>query len=604
MSWFVAVLPKGPGFDPLHAKLLEERINQIAGPHHCLSVNSSDLILRAGGGPDDPTLKFGGDWGKRNAWFVSGLGFVYENSSFRELNEADWDRLLLGAASTVDVRKLDGHFTALTVKNGSVDVLCDQLGISVFNLAETTDYVAVSNRLDWIVSIIGNSSFCFSEMASGWELINSFSNGSFISGVTRSCPSSHVSILNGKVVHLWEPWRPGAPKGEDAVPILREAALLPLREGHKLSLGLSGGIDSRALLALLSEQPKSSWTVHSMGEINDLDIPVARRLSQVFGVLHRIEYYDLDASETVESIADSLREYALLTQMTDSIFGYQKLGLISKLNQDGFWMIDGAYGELSRRFNGSRLLIEAKKAVLKKDAYPLVRLLRRPKSAIFVPEITRAFQVESVKQLQEALNSMTEDPREDIGTWMDLFHIRNRLKNSAPFNQIMYDSYIRSYMPYLQPSVVSTYLSFPSKQRVNNKLSRQTIALSKVNLEKFSLVKWNTVFPYWTSRSMFVTRVWAKAHNEMLRYAGNRNESFRLKVLTYLKQFINDRVESRDVKASSFYDYPSITKHVESFYSMPNEKDATFIEDWLTFDFWREKLEEEAKVKGNPANPS
>ena len=50
-------------------------------------------------------------------------------------------------------------------------------------------------------------------------------------------------------------------------------------QGKHISLALSGGIDSRTLLAFLLQHKRNDFEVHTWGDENNFDVQIAKRIA-------------------------------------------------------------------------------------------------------------------------------------------------------------------------------------------------------------------------------------------------------------------------------------------------------------------------------------
>jgi hypothetical protein len=591
MSWFVVWLSKGTDLGEAEIRRREGRMRENVGRSPGLTLANPRMILMGGGLPETFSAKSYDSHGVSQGWVVCGIGIRHDADSFSILGEDDWERLFRNESYLDEISKINGHYAILTWNGNHINVIADALELRKVYIADTPDSVFVSTRLDSIVSMLDNPHLDVKELASFWTLVNSMSDNCFVKGVTRLGPSGHVSIKDGKIQHSWHHWLPKKSQQGSVTTMLEKLTALPIAEGHKLTLGLSGGIDSRTLLALLAHSPEGSWCVHSCGDKDNLDILVAKELARKIRVHHYVEYYEIQRTDTVDSVVNSLKDYVLRTEMSDSPFGYQKLRLFSDLQSRGYWMVDGGYGELLRRSYAKKLYAGGKQAIINRDASRLIDYFMFPKSKIFTADIQQLFIRESGDQLQKSIEAMPEEPGEDIGNWLDLFHIRYRLKNFPGNSQAVYDGHIASYMPYAQDAILSLFLTLDSNQRTNNKLNRKTVEKNFSELRGIPLVKSGTVVPYWTSRNAFVTKVWAKVHSKIAHRQINHDLPFRSEALLFIKEFVLDRIRSNDVANCSYYNYVELSKRAVNFYETPNNSDARFIEDWLMFDFWREKFD-------------
>ena len=367
MSWFAAVLPKTSPFSDAEISRHFSRLSKVVGEPYRLSIVSPELILIGGGLPETFAFRKAGDDSGARGWLVCGIGIKAREDSISLMGEVDWNYLFTEGNKHKDLEAMDGHFAAATWNAGRFEVFTDRLELRRVYFSETDQLIAVSTRLDWLVPFLSRPELALEPFSSGWLLINSFTDDSLLKNVTRVGPSGRVLISGGKIEHTWHHWSPGPRSDASILPLLRAATLLPVKEGHRLTLGLSGGMDSRTVLALMLGSDKQYWQVHSCGDTDNPDIAIARVIAEKLRIQHQIQYYNLGKSDTVESITKSLRDYSLHTEMSDSPFGYPRLDLFSKMNREGYWMVDGGYGELLRRSYGNKLLLSNKEAMRTKE---------------------------------------------------------------------------------------------------------------------------------------------------------------------------------------------------------------------------------------------
>ncbi len=593
MSWFVALLPKNKFENETEIGHYRDLLTKRLGLTPRFSILKRTMILLANGIPEtfkhSNTIQTEGGKG----WLVCGIGITYEGDSFSIMHENDWDSLLSQRPSPGAVHRINGHYAIFAWDETRFSIYTDVLELRRVYIAETEKYFIVTTRLDWLTSIHQKASLDIGRLAGQWGLANSISDASFIDGVLRVGASGYVSIVNNTLTHSWCHWTPELARGnESVISLIEDAAMIPIHEGLNLTLGLSGGIDSRTLLAILSHSPDERWQIHSCGDRNNLDVHVARMLAESLRIQAHISFFERRPSDTIENVVCSLREVALHEEMTDELFAYPRFQVFSELSAQGFWMIDGGYGEFMRRIYGNKLNLVGRKILREKNAGAAMLYLRRSKSAIFSPEIHRMFRQETRKQLQKALDEMPEISHNDIGAWLDIFHIRYRVKNFPANGQAAYDQVIASYMPFAQPALLSACCSIPSDQRKNNKINRRIIAAGDKKLYKIPLVSSGKIIPYWTIHHILLSYLWSKGKKRFQGDPYRRQRSFRSESLWFLREYILDRLNSHNVKVCSYYNYDFIKRSIEDYYCKDKDANAQVIEDWLAFDFWREILDQ------------
>lgn len=591
MSWFIALVPKNSPFCDQEIDRYRSQLERIVETPRKPSVIGPETLLFGGGLPETFAFKSSNDSGTSKGWLVCGIGIRTAGASFSAMDQENWNRLLQGEVSSAMVHGIDGHYVVATWKAGNLEIFADPLGLRRAYIATAGHFFVLSSRLDWVIPFLHHPDFSMDAVASEWNLMNSFSDDSLVKGVIRIGPSGHAKIEGGKLSHSWHHWVPVSFSDSRIDDLLSDATLFPLKQGHELTLGLSGGMDSRTILALLLGYNRSGWQVHSIGNRDNLDVMVAKRICDALRIPIQLHYYNLQESDTVDSVVGSLQAYSLHTEMTDSLFGYARLSLFTDMQEKGYWMTDGGYGELMRRSYGNRLLLSGRAAVRKNDPERFIKFFRRLRPPIFSREFENTLQLKVLPRFEAAFEAMPPSLLEgDFGDWIDVFHVRYRLKNFGGASQGLYDQLIPNYMPFALSKMISSYLTFPSGRRDNNKLNRRIIHKGEKALERFPLISYGAKVPYWTGRNIIISRVIGKLLKKSMPLTVNGTMSFRVKALIYIKDFVFDRLMSSDVKTCPFYDFDYLREHTERFYAAPSETDARVLDDWLTFDFWREHL--------------
>ncbi len=194
-------------------------------------------------------------------------------------------------------------------------------------------------------------------------------------------------IEGGELTNGWHHWSPPGRSVQRTNLLLHEVALFPLEHEQMLSLGLSGGMNSRTILALLLGNGRSGWQVHSIGDRDNSDVAGAKLISERLKIPIQILYYQLEGTDTVDSIMNSPKAYSLLSEMTDSLFGYKRLSLFSDLRERGYWTTDGGYGELLSRSYVNRFVFMGRMTVARNGPTAVLKFFSRPRSPIFNPDV-------------------------------------------------------------------------------------------------------------------------------------------------------------------------------------------------------------------------
>jgi len=137
----------------------------------------------------------------------------------------------------------------------------------------------------------------------------------------------------------------------------------------------------------------------------------------------------------------------------------------------------------------------------------------------------------------------------------------------------------------MQPSLLEKTLLLPLKERKKGKLFRHLIAKNSPILTKFPLVRDNVSYPY--NFSVIPSYLWMK----MKQKAGNAfHDPSGKQLLMVLKEFILDRIHSKEFADCPYYDHSKVIAIAESFYS-GNTARANELDWWLAFELWRSNVE-------------
>jgi len=155
MSWIFGFYSK---------KQINEELISKYHPHPITSVSTPKYYIAAGG--NNNTLFINKDNFKVN-YFITGVPISEDASKF--VSKIDFDELL---SSDLDKLKLlNGHFCGVVIKENSLYLFTDQLGLREFHIYENNFGWYFSTRLDWLLKL-DKFEIDFNEFGSRWLLIN------------------------------------------------------------------------------------------------------------------------------------------------------------------------------------------------------------------------------------------------------------------------------------------------------------------------------------------------------------------------------------------------------------------------------------------------
>ncbi len=570
MSWILAIA--APHITPAVCREL-----QRVHPKPLHLFQSSATYLAAGG--LEETCLAGKS--RRGSWVVVGSGMTSRDGSCDFLDAATWDRFL--APDQPDIKSLDGHFAVVRIRGQSVEGFTDQLGLRTLYACRLKAGTAISTRPDWLARLRGDAEIDFGQFGAHWNLFNQLTYASFLKGIERVGPGGKVVCTSTAVSVTSTPW---TPEFSGCTPAELEAVvrsfLQPVLPKHRaLALGLSGGIDSRLLLSLLSSIPAASYSTFTFGPVEEPDVRLATKLANSVGVIHeRLE----EPIPPADSLLKAIREFVARNTLVTPASSFLRLRYFPHLHRAGKVIIDGANGEIIRRQFLNRVLMMGKGPLERggaRDIYPWFKIPRAP---IFIPEIAVLMEEGAVAQIQSAWEGMPRPEVIGIENFLDLLIVRYRYPNFDGFEQARMDEEIVSYMPFVQPSVVRLALNLPLKVRRNRRLHKQLIERHCPGLARWPLVKENVTYPYGLSAAS------AWAWTAAKRRAGmHYKDPTPVRLLLHVREFVMDLVRSQTVRDYAPYRSADIIHMADAFYGGKKEL-ARELDWWLGFELWRSNL--------------
>jgi len=518
-----------------------------------------------------------------SGWMVVGTGIEYANGHARFLSWIDWSKRLQMplSASASWIAELDGHFVAIRWNDDGIVCACDQLGQRTLYYSDTAEGIFFSTRLDWLAHATRKNDIDLEALGSKWLLFNQLSYESCIKGIKRLGPSGFASFAEGRVKNqMQSAWLPRFSGGhiEDAISVVETLADCAFSAPQNVSLGLSGGLDSRFLLAMLTRKPDQRLCVHTFGDGNDPDVYIAAAIAKSLGAQQSLFDEAIPNSEAAIAIG---REYVAQTQLIEPITAAMKLRYYPMLRTSGKMMIDGGFGEIARRQYSNRLALLGRSALRRKNVKDLVRLMRVPRGQIFAPEVHRMLESGARRDLHEVLKDMPHLQDVGVGNFVDLLAVRTRVPNYGGPEQARLDGEVFNFMPFVQPSFLRAAFASDVKSRENARFYRRYIASHNGALTLFPLVKSGTTYRF--GLPLIAAHTITAAKRRMGKVFQDRSpDAF----LHCIKEYVQDTAQSASVVSCPLYDMSFIKEAVRRYYSGMSDY-LGVVNWWLTFEIWR-----------------
>jgi hypothetical protein len=578
MSWLFGVRTKHQ--QPLDAKTLSRFHDRPLRVYR-----SNDTYLTVGGIDETCHVHFPTD-ADDPGWVVLGTGLDRKHHQVTILTKDDWRTKLASSVGDVhsSLEMLDGHFVIIRWTPGELSFRCDQLGQRTLYFAETEKEIFFSTRLDWLAQATGRCEIDLEARGSKWLTYNQLAYDSCVRGIERIGPAGWALFTSDGTTRtgssMWSPEFSGG-RPEEATEILEHLVDCAVSQLQKASLGLSGGMDSRFLLAVLTRRGNREFSVHSFGDPADPDVAIAIELSRLLGIEHTLFN---DPLPPVEDSLGHIKTYVAQTQLVEPAASGIRLGYYDRLHADGKIMIDGGFGELSRRQYLNRLATFGHKALERGDVQGVLSHLRVPRGKIFHPEVLASLERGAKNALHGLLDAMPPVADIGIGNFVDLLAVRTRVPNFGAPEQARLDCMLLNFMPLVQPSFLRAAFAFDLRHRKNSRLQKRYISRHAQALTRFPLVKGGTTYRF----GLPLTLVHAVTLTKKKLGGCFLDRSINV-FLNDAEEFIRDLVESSHAANCPLYDLVAIREAVNGYYSgVPGH--ASTVHWWLTFELWRNSL--------------
>ncbi len=515
---------------------------------------------------------------------VSGIAMA----RYEPVTISDW---LARLSTSSDHPDFDGQYCGIHYADGTLRIFTDHFNNRPFYVLKRSDAIFFSTEWMTLKPFMQNPKLDMKAVGSYWLMNGQYGYDSFIQGLQRSEPASFFSISKDMDVrHEGKRWigmdQPAS--GIDLKAAIDTTVTSFLKRG-KVSLGMSGGTDSRMMLAFFMQHPEFPWRVHTFGELDNPEVEVVRELSRDIGFEHQIvdTWSDVHPSDPQEIFARS-KFLAAHTEMTYSIRAFRMVSNFSEVARDGSMVVDGDYGCFIRDYflNGIDLRL---KFVPRSQRYDkLFQLLTLHRPNFFEDSLYR----EMKRQAKDDFYSLPETlPEWDGRNYTDLIallHAYYRYPNLVR-NWNIALSIVPLVSPLGQASLVREILRMPKRERANCRLSYPMLRELAPQLVRYPLVRNATTIPFQAHRNFIVSAM--IAGYKMKKGFGYRSRRTEWQ-LGKLREIVLSLVDSAAVRECPYYDYPKVRKTVTDYYQAPGEARGSVLMQWLGFELFRSQVED------------
>ena len=530
-------------------------------------------------------------------WLVVGLGIdTSRGSRARPMDERDWARVLAEPRPTL--RGLDGHFAVIRWDGDTVTCFTDQLGGRHLYLAQAPDGIIISTQLDWVSRLTPSAHLTLTRLGSHWLGANQFSHDSLVDGIRRLSQGGYAVCTSSSLKTRNVPWAlddtansRNAPSARNndanghtatAKSLQRLRTLLAGDFGRKrlLSLGLSGGLDSRHLLAVLQSLDRP-YALHVFGADDDSDVRVSRQIAD--GIDLRLDRMN-ESFPTADACIAAAKEYAASTCAKAPASACLKFQSYQSFRESGRVLIDGAFGEIARRGYYRRLSARGITDLRAIDSGRLAEHLSIHKANVFTEDARRSMMGGFSQDLAKAVHDLPDSMQGKDATMLDLFAIRYRFPNFFGLSQGRVDARVLNFMPYAQPSYLRAILRTPIQKRKGAQNMRRNIRALDHRLTQYPRVKGQYSHPYILSG--LAAMGWMYIRKKMTPKAGN---DVTHRFLEIIREFVLDLAHDTATQTFEAYDCARLKSLITQYYRGESRL-AAEVDWWLSFELWRRSL--------------
>lgn len=519
-------------------------------------------------------------------WVSVGTGIIEDDSNFSICNKEKWSTFL--SHKEVDIQNIFGHYVIIKWDEKNLSIYTDQLGLRDIFISKTGNKLYFSTRIDWLTKLV-KSEINFETFGSRWLLFNQISTESVLSNIKRlsSGESAEIDLRNLAINYTSNDFIPSFDDSNSEISIdqfserLDRLIQIPLSTNRKISLSLSGGMDSRVLLSLLLKNVKFDlWDAHTFGKEDHPDFTISKKIAEQFKFIHNGFNRERQSPDTY---IDELNDFCVETIVNNSASSIVQLNNYMMLKDwKDITIIDGGYGEMWRREFYNGLLIKAKASVFERNYEKILPHLELFKADIFTEETNDVMWKGCKNQLEEIFERLPAVEKIGVENWLDLLALKARLPNYFGHEQSRIDAVVQTYMPFIQVPLLKDLFAVPINKKKNAKLFRQIIKKNSSDLSKYWLAKGNITHPF--SLTMIQSRLWNMVNKKMNINQPQKNP--KVEFLQYLGDYVYDVLSSKSVKEAGCYDYRKIEKILNYFRINPDTGVNEL--DWLlSFEIFR-----------------
>ncbi len=440
---------------------------------------------------------------KRNTYISqSKRGFKILCGNVLEETEGKWKLVEEFWILESERDKRRGHFVGMEYSEAGIEFYNDQFGLrELYYYQDENETLYFSTRMDILLKWRVENEIDWEEFGSYWLNRDPLGHGYFIKGIKRLNQAGRLIIQDNKLEKTNKYWTAGKEERYQqkcVSKVLYEFDRLiraPQNGGYQTVLALSGGYDSRALLAMMI-QSGIDFEAITWGRADHPDVEVVQQIIAGTGIIHRNIYTDLVEDENSWQLFTEYCGRCQLVVMGTAAF---ELHHYNEIDQ-GKVLLDGGAGEFIRRCVNANLEYRGKQAIKKRDVEKILSLMLRERADIFREEQLQMMKKGLRARAEIAISEMPDAVDIGVDNWIETWNIRHRVGNISSRSQQILDDIISNFMPYIQKPVIESAMCIPGRIRARNHILDVMIRRNAPQLRNIPTVRNGLKMPYGTGR--------------------------------------------------------------------------------------------------------
>lgn len=536
-------------------------------------VNNPTYFIAAGG--FTPNYKYFPDM----KTIVLGFGIIDNGGAYKWMSEKDWTAVL---SDNSNKNEIEGHYLILQWNDNECIFRSDPVGLRTIYFLKKKNATFFSTKIEYLTKLQESNKIIFFEFGAKWLLYNKFSFNHFIEGIDKLPPGSvaWVSKYGIQITQNKYDLDSTEKTGDELIQQLIKLLKIQNDNGYKISFGLSGGLDSRFLLAILLKE-NIDFELHTFGYNDDPDVVIAQKVANKLGLkLNHIKSKNLFDQKYILNVVD----YSADIELVEPISTFLKLETLNNPYFKDKILIDGALAEIARRQLLNKLVYFGKGDLKKQNSEKLMKYFSSSRPFFFKQSVYEEMLKGAIYDIDQIFQDIQYFKKSSIENFADMIVYKYKVPNGIGLEQTRLDQFLVSFMPFGQMKTFNICQSIPVSSKTNSKILYNYIDAYAPALAKIPLVKAGLTYPYKSST------IKSQLIRKYKSFFGIEKNLDKVNFYNSIKHIVLQTLSEDKIKKYKPYDMKKVSEIVNGFYG--GNRQYTDSLDWLFgFELYRKKLD-------------